>query len=154
MQENQQNGSVQWGSVVSFRISVETENIVQTIASTQGRSASSVYRDMIDKGLAAAGYISGTEDIQQLVRNAIEEELKPHVERLATISAKGTQLSAAAFFLAAYNGRLQVPEAYREEFDAIAASARKLGIEYLKLSKDRNLDDFIRDGLNRMYRYD
>lgn len=139
---------------VRFWVSAETDETVRRIANAEGRSASSVYREMIDKGLSAAGYRSGNEDLQQLVRLAVEEQMKPHVERLATISAKGTQLSAAAFFLAAYNGRLQVPEAYQEEFDAIAASARKLGIEYLKLSKDRNLDDFIREGLARMNRYE
>ena len=36
------------------------------------------------------------------------------------------------------------------EYDEIASHARKLGIEYLKLSKDKNLDDFIGRGLDRI----
>lgn len=111
---------------------------------------SSVYRDLIEKGLVAGGYRSGSQDLAALVRTAVEETLRPSVERLAAISAKGTQISAAAFFLAAYSGRLQVPEALRDEFDDIAAQARKLGVEYLKLGKDRNLDDFIAGGLARL----
>lgn len=136
------------GSHITFRVSVETEAIVKKIAESEGRSASSVYREMLDRGLAAAGYRSGSEDLRELVGNTLEELLKPQVERLATISAKGTQLSAAAFFLLAYIGNQQAN--YPEEFEAIAAQARKLGIEYLKLSKDRSLDDFIRAGITRL----
>lgn len=133
---------------VRFWVSAETEAIVRRIAETEERSISSVYRDMIDRGLAAAGYRSGSEDLRELVGNTLEELLKPQVERLATISAKGTQLSAAAFFLLAYIGNQQAN--YPDEFEAIAAQARKLGIEYLKLSKDRSLDDFIRSGITRL----
>lgn len=135
---------------ISCRVSVETESMVKAIAQAQNRSASSVYRELIDRGLAAAGYVSGGEDTRQLVVQAVQEQLKPHVERLAAISAKGTQLSAAAFFLTAYAGRLQLPVEYQEEFDAVAANARKLGIEYLKLSKDKDLDAFISRGLERI----
>lgn len=136
------------GSTISFRISAETEAMIHRIAQTQNCSVSSVYRDMIDRGLASAGYRSGSEDLRELVGNTLEELLKPQVERLATISAKGTQLSAAAFFLLAYIGNQH--SSYPEEFESIATQARKLGIEYLKLSKDRSLDDFIRGGVTRM----
>lgn len=133
-----------------FWISAETEAMVKKIAEAEGRSASSVYREMLDRGLAAAGYASETHSIAQVVRNAVEEVMRPQVERLATISAKGTQLSAASFFLSAYLGERQVSPAYAQEFESVATQARKLGIEYLKLNKDRSLDDFIRSGIGRM----
>lgn len=143
-------GSFPKGSKICFRVSPEIDDAVRRIAEAEGRSVSSVYRDLIEKGLAAGGYRSGGQDMAALVREAVQEAVKPQAERLASISAKAAQISAASFFLAAYNGRQAVPGYLQEEYDEIAALSRKLGIEYLKLSKDRNLDEFISRGLRRM----
>ena len=133
-----------------FWISPEIHAAVQKIATAEGRSVSKVYRDLVEKGLVAGGYRSGGQDLAALVREAVREELRPQAERLAAISAKGTQISAASFFLAAFVGRQAIPEYQQEAYDAVAAQARKLGVEYLKLTKDRPLDDFIARGLDRM----
>jgi len=74
--------------------------------------------------------------------------MKPQVERLASISAKATQISSAAYFLLVYLMRTLLPEGEREEADEVAAKARKLGIEYLKL-RDKDIDTFIRSGIER-----
>lgn len=126
------------------------DNTVTQIAVGSGRSKSSVYRDLVEKGLVAGGYRSGGQDLAALVREAVREELRPQAERLAAISAKGTQISAADFFLLSYIARQLLPEYLREEYEDLAAQARKLGVEYLKLSRDKSLDDFISRGLNRM----
>ncbi len=137
-------------AAVRFWISEDVHNTVQRIARTEGRSVSMVYRDLVEKGLVAGGYRSGSQDIAAMVRTAVEEAMKAPLERLAAISAKGTQISAASFFLAAYNGNLAVPEQQKEEYRITAALARKLGVEYLKLSRDKSLDDFIAQGMGRM----
>ena len=136
--------------IAQFWISPELDGAVRNIANAEGRSTSAVYRSLVEKGLIAGGYRSGSQDLTALVRDAVLEVLRPQVERLAAISAKGTQISAAAFFLAAYNGRLVIPDYQKEEYDELAANARRLGAEYLKLSRDRNLDDFLAAGLRRM----
>ena len=133
-----------------FWVSNETDELVKRIACERDTSASSVYRDMVEKGLAASGYRSAQQSMQEAVRSTVDQVIQPHVDRLAAISAKAAQISAAAFFLAAYNGAASVPDYRREEYDEVAAMARKLGIEYLKLSKDRSLDEFIGRGLHRM----
>lgn len=137
-------------TIVQFWISSELDASVRNIAKAEDRSVSAVYRDLVEKGLVAGGYRSGGQDMAGMVRDAVQEALRPHVERLASISAKGTQISAAAFFLAAYNGRQSVPAYSQAEYDELAAQARKLGIEYLKLAKDKSLDDFIARGVQRM----
>lgn len=137
-------------ALAHFWLSSETDETVRRIAKTEGRSVSMVYRDLVEKGLVAGGYRSGSEDLSAMVQTAVQEAMRPQIERLAAISAKGTQVSAAAFFLAVYNGRQALPDYLRESFEEVAAQARKLGIEYLKLSKDKNLDDFIRRGVRRM----
>ncbi len=140
-----------------FWVSNETDELVKRIACERDTSASSVYRDMVEKGLAASGYRSAQQSMQEAVRSTVDQVIQPHVDRLAAISAKAAQISAAAFqisaaafFLAAYNGAASVPDYRREEYDEVASMARKLGVEYLKLSKDRSLDEFIGRGLHRM----
>ena len=135
---------------VHFWVSPETDETVRRIAEAEGSSMSQVYRELVEKGLVAGGYRSGSQDLTAMIRESVQEAIRPQIERLASISAKGTQISAAAFFLAADNGRQAVPGYLKEEYEEVAAQARKLGIEYLKLSKDRNLDDFIGRGLRRM----
>lgn len=137
-------------ALAHFWVSLETDDTIRRIATAEGRSVSSVYRDMVDLGLVAGGYRSGEKDLAAMVRTAVEETMKPHVERLAAISAKGVQIDAASYFLQVYNGKQALPEWQHEDYDALAAQARKLGIEYLKLSRDKNVDDFIRRGISRM----
>ena len=45
--------------------------------------------------------------------------------------------------------RMLFPEGEHDEIDELAAKARKLGIEYLKL-RDKDIDAFIRSGIDRM----
>lgn len=137
-------------AAVRFWISEEAHQAVERIAKAEGRTASSVYRELVEKGLVAGGYRAGEKDLTAMVRTAVEETLKPHVERLAAISAKGVQIDAASYFLQVYNGKQALPEYQHEEYDALAAQARKLGIEYLKLPRDRDIDKFIRAGNKRM----
>lgn len=137
-------------ALAHFWVSLETDDTVRRIATAEGRSVSSVYRDLVDMGLVASGYRSGEKDLAAMVRTAVEETMKPHVERLAAISAKGVQIGAASYFLQVYNGKQALPEWQHEDYDALAAQARKLGIEYLKLSRDKDLDTFVRQGNRRM----
>ena len=50
--------------------------------------------------------------------------------------------------MSVYAARSAAPEGQREELDAAAAQARRLGVEYLKLSRDQNLDEWL-EGANR-----
>lgn len=137
-------------ALAHFWISSAVDDTVRRIAEAESRSLSSVYRDLVEKGLVAGGYRSGTKDVAGMVRSSVDEALKPQVERLAAISAKATQIGAAAFFLAAYNGKQILPDYQQQEYDAIITQARKLGIEYLKLSRDKSIDEFIGRGFGRM----
>lgn len=135
---------------VRFWIASETDKLVRRIAATEERSVSSVYRGLIHSGLLADGYLSDAKTLEQRYMAAMQAALKPSIDRLAAISAKGTQISAAAFFLAAYNGKQALPEYAQEAYEEVAAMSRKLGIEYLKLAKDQNLDEFLGKGLRKL----
>ena len=135
---------------VQFWVSSEMDQTVRNIAAAEGRSLSAVYRDLVEKGLVAGGYRSGSQDLSAMVQEAVQEALRPQVERLAAISAKGTQIGAAAFFLAMYNGKQATPAYLRQEFEEAAVQARKMGVEYLKLAKDKSIDEFLARVFHRL----
>lgn len=137
-------------ALAHFWVTSEIDDTVRRIALAEDRSVSSVYRELVEKGLAAAGYRAGEKDLSAMIRIAVNESIKPHIERLAAISAKGVQIDAASYFLQVYNGKQAMPDYLQEEYAGIAANARKLGIEYLKLPKEKDIDEFISRGFQRM----
>lgn len=138
------------GKYLPFRCSPETDQLLSKIAAAEGKTKSEVLRMLVEKGLAAGGYLPGVKELDTVVQEAVAAVLQPAVERLAGISAKAAHISAAAFFLTLYSDRLLMPAEQREALDDIAARARRLGIEYLKVSKDRDLDEWLEEACRRM----
>lgn len=133
---------------IPFRCSSEMAAAIGRIADSEGKTRSEVIRSLCEKGLAAGGYTSGVQEINATVKEALVEVLHPAVERLAAISAKAAHIAAAAFFLQIVTNRQFAPEP--EALDAIAAKARRLGVEYLKLKKDQDLDDWLEQAIGRI----
>lgn len=133
---------------IPFRCSEEMAAAIGRIADSEGKTRSEVIRSLCEKGLVAGGYTSGVQEINATVKEALIEVLQPSVERLASISAKTAHIAAAAFFLEVATNRLFTSEP--EQIDAIAAKARRLGIEYLKLKKDQDLDDWLQQAIGRI----
>jgi len=138
------------GLRVCFRVGESTDNAIRRIANAEGKNISMVYRDMVEMGLEAAGYRKGGESMAELIRRNLDEILKPQADRLAAMSAKAAQISAANFFLMTWLADQQVPSYQKEELSSLVQESRKLGVEFLKLSRDKNLDEFIRRGYGRM----
>lgn len=138
------------GVYVAVRFAPETNEVIDRIADAEEKSKSEVLRMLVEKGLAAGGYLPGVKELDTVVQEAVSTVLQPAVERLASISAKAAHISAAAFFLSLYTDRLLLTTEQREELDDIAARARRLGIEYLKVSKDRDLDEWLAQACRRM----
>ena len=133
---------------IPFRCSEEMAAAIGRIANSEGKTRSEVIRSLCEKGLVAGGYTSGVQEINATVKEALVEVLQPSVERLAAISAKAAHIAAAAFFLEVTTNRLFTSEP--EQIDAIAAKARRMGIEYLKLKKDQDLDDWLEQAIGRI----
>lgn len=135
---------------IIFRCSAGMGEIITHIAEGEKRSKSEVLRELVQRGLVAGGYVSGQQELGQLVQDAVNEAVKPQIERLASISAKAAQISAANFFMQVYSDKAQLPDYEQDEIDEVAAKARRLGIEYLRLSKGKDLDEFLASGSRRM----
>ncbi len=139
---------------IPVRVSAQIAAMIERIAATQGVPKSKVLRDLLEAGLQAKGYLNGGESMADLVQQAVDASLKPQVERLASISAKAAHISAASFFLNYSTLRQFMPEEFLPQFDEAAAKARKLGAEYLRLNKNKDIDQFLARGLAAMARED
>ncbi len=135
---------------ITLRITESIFKTLENVAVAEGCTRSEVCRDMLEKGLAAAGYIDGSEDLAALIYKSVSDAMRPHVDRLASISAKAAQIAAASFFLEAWIGKNTLPEYLLEDYTEVSENARRLGAQYLKVSKDRSLDAFVASGLRQM----
>ncbi len=135
---------------VTVRFDKDDYDTFCRIAIEEKRTKSEVIRRLTRIGLKNSGYRPDDERLRELIRDVVQEVMKPHVERLASISAKAANIDAASFFLLVYVGRLMLPPSERLLVDEAAENARRLGIEFLKLKKDRDLDEFIRAGAENM----
>ena len=136
-------------SPIVFRCSSETWEAIGKIAIEQKKPKSEVLRQLVDAGLVATGYKQDEEYLDKKIREAVTAVLKPSVERLAAISAKAAQIAGATFFMNIYMGQLMLPDMEKQLVQDVAANARKLGIEYLKL-KDQDVDAFISNGVEKV----
>lgn len=130
---------------IPFRCSPETAELISELAMQKRASKSEVLRYLVDEGLRATGIKPSEEHLYNVVKEAVEEVTKPSVERLAAISAKATQLDAAAFFMYLYMLTRDGSPEEQAKIQETVESARRLGIQYLKL-RDKDIDSFLRDG--------
>ena len=134
---------------IPFRCSGETGQLIGRLAAQQHRPRSEVLRDLVERGLVSVGVKSDEDYLSGLVRQTVEETAKPHVERLAAISAKAAHIAAASFFMAVYAASHGRSSAEQREIEEAAGAARMLGIQYLKL-KDRDIDAFLQNGAKQI----
>lgn len=80
------------------RCSAESDDTLGRLATQRHTSKSEVLRYLVDRGLVSIGVKADEDYLVSLVRQAIDESLKPQVERLAAISAKAAHISGAAFW--------------------------------------------------------
>jgi hypothetical protein len=144
------NGDRHRAAYLPVRCDVPTAELIAKLAKEQKRDRSDVLRELLDRGLKNVGARPEDDRLYGMVRAAVSEVMKPYVERLAAISAKATQISGANFFMQVYLGGMLLPEGDRQVMEEVAARARKLGIEYLKLKRDADIDEFIARGAMKM----
>lgn len=135
---------------IPYRCSQDTYETIQKIAEGSGKPMVEVLRQLVDTGLVTTGYKQGEEYLTKQVRETVAAALKPQVERLASISAKAAQISGAAFFMSCYTGQLMLPDRERELVRGVAAEARRLGIDFLKLKEGQDMDAFIQGGVGKV----
>lgn len=102
------------------------------ISETNGESISETIRKLLRRGLSIE-YVNDSKDlIAEIVREQMEIVVKPHVERLASLSAKTGIASATSMFLNAQAFMDLVPVEKKKDARTMFEKARIKGVAYMR----------------------
>ena len=93
---------------------------------------SEAVRNLCTRGLTERVYEENTDLIAEVIRSQLEIVIRPHVERLAKLSAKTGHMSATSAFLNVQALMDLIPADRRKDVRPMYESARKKAAEYMK----------------------
>ena len=105
---------------------------INRFAEIKGYNFSEAVRELCDKGLQIQVSNDNIDLVAEIIEERLRSILKPQVERLAAISAKGAIMSATSSYLNAQAIVDFVPKERRREFLEVYEKARLKGIAYVK----------------------
>lgn len=105
---------------------------INRFAEIKGYNFSEAVRELCDKGLQIQVSNDNIDLVAEIIEERLRSILKPQVERLAAISAKGAIMSATSSYLNAQAIVDFVPKERRREFLEVYEKARLKGISYVK----------------------
>lgn len=119
--------------------------IIDNIAKKEGESRSEIIRELIDRGLNDGLILENENFIADTVRKQMEVVIKPHIERLAKISAKSGHMAGRSAFLNAQIARDLVPAERRRDVNELWNNAQKKAVAYMKLKVNEYGEPFGED---------
>lgn len=118
---------------IDFRVPKNKAEQIQKYANKHhGGNVSMTVREFIDKGLSINSYKEEITFIREMIREEINTEIEPRMERLIKIMLKGSVMSSATYFLCAKVISKFVPTRLREDFSNTLSGAKKLGASYIR----------------------
>lgn len=118
---------------------------INRFAEIKGYNFSEAVRELCDKGLQIQVSNDNIDLVAEIIEERLRSILKPQVERLAAISAKGAIMSATSSYLNAQAIVDFVPKERRREFLEVYEKARLKGIAYVKNSyADKELKEQLK----------
>lgn len=108
---------------------------LKKISNYRGESIAEVIRSFVEEGLKVQASVDNIDLITKIVREQLQMLMDGYVERLASISAKGTIMSATSTYLTAETISRFVPLELQMEYQEAYEQARKKGVAYLKSKK-------------------
>lgn len=119
-----------------LRIDEKTMEQIKSVSQKSGESIAETTRMLIKKGLAAGWIDENTDMVAHIVRQQLEAVLKPHIERLAKLSAKSGIMSATSTFLNVQAFQDLVPAENKKIPVEMYDKARKKAALYMKTPTD------------------
>lgn len=113
----------------------ELDKAVKATALHRGVSESQVIRECVEEQMKVQATVDNIDLITKIVREQLQMLMDGYVERLASISAKGTIMSATSTYLTAETISRFVPLELQMEYQEAYEQARKKGVAYLKSKK-------------------
>ena len=139
------------GKRISITFTDEQAKVIEKIARRDGKSFADTVRGLCDEAIK----IQVSSDNIDLVAGIIDERLRsilrPHVERLASLSAKGAIMSATSTFLNAQALADFVPYEKRKELVETYEKARIKGVAYVK-GKVSDSEEEVQEVFRSKYR--
>lgn len=117
---------------ISITFTDEQAEVIEKISKREGRSFADTVRSLCDETIKLQASNDNIDLITGIIDERLSAILKPHVERLASLSAKGAIMSATSTFLNAQALSDFVPKERRKDFVESYEKAKLKGIAYVK----------------------
>ncbi|MDY4251006.1 MULTISPECIES: hypothetical protein [unclassified Clostridium] len=117
---------------ISITFTDEQAEVIEKISKREGRSFADTVRSLCDEAIKLQASNDNIDLITGIIDERLSAILKPHVERLASLSAKGAIMSATSTFLNAQALSDFVPKERRKDFVESYEKAKLKGIAYVK----------------------
>ncbi|MBS6559118.1 MAG: hypothetical protein KH355_02450 [Clostridiales bacterium] len=117
---------------VYVTLTEELDKAVKATALHKGVSSSQVIRECVEEQMKVQASKDNIDLITKIVREQLQMLMDGYVERLASISAKGTIMSATSTYLTAETISRFIPLELQMEYQEAYEQARKKGVAYLK----------------------
>lgn len=120
------------GKRISITFTDEQVEVIEKISERSGCSFADTVRKLCDEATKIEVAADNINLITEIIDERLRSILKPHVERLASISVKGTIMSATSTFLNAQALADFVPVEKRKDLVETYEKARLKGVAYVK----------------------
>lgn len=117
---------------ISITFTDEQVEMIERIARKENKSFADTVRFLCDESLKLTANADSIDMITEIIDERLRAILKPNIERLASISAKGAIMSAASTFLNAQALSDLVPPNKQKDLLEVYEKARLKGVAYVK----------------------
>lgn len=114
----------------------ETNNAIKAYALRNGISASQVVRECVEEQMKIKMGEDNIDTITKIIRQQIDIIFEKNIERIASITAKGTIMSATSAYLNAEVLARFLPVELQLDYQEAYDDARNKAIQYLKKERE------------------
>lgn len=125
--------SVKNAQQIHLRVTDDDYKKIKNLAHKRGIMVTELLREFIDQGLQEKLAEENLDLVASVVRQQLDAVMKPHIERLASISSKAGHMSATAAFLNAQALVELVPTERQRDIRVMYDNARKKAVEYMRV---------------------
>jgi len=119
---------------VTVVISQDMYKSVRMVAASRHQNMPDVIRNFIQKGLSVEGYQENIGFLTGIMRQEIKAEMGKQANRLASMFFMVGIIAAGNYFMCARLMSDVISPSMQDDFKDINATARRLGIEYMKMN--------------------
>lgn len=141
---------------ISITFTDEQAEMIERIAKKDNKTFADTVRNLCDESLKVKSNAQHIDMIVDIIDECLRSIMKPHVERLASISAKGAVMSATSTFLNAQALADFVPPEKRKDLAETYEKARLKGVAYVKGrvgDDEKDIQEAIKQEVKKKFQY-